>query len=381
MRCSARACSRARRQACAYLLTLVRAVEATEGRASIPAVEMESFPAGERWQARAGHARRRTQPDHVRRTASPRWRRRAACVHRQRVPEATPEPAEKPAAADETTGLEPANENDRKPSAPPPPIGLSAADEARWNELVKLYRSIDELNHFDLLKVAKTASQQELESSVLRAGEEVPSGPAAAVAGASRARRAAAVRAPDRGQRDAEQRRAAAWLRTGRRRPAAARARPTAPCATCSSPRSSFRRPKCSCAGASTRRPCSCCAARWQEPRTKPTTTRSTRGSCTSPTRARPRPLDEMLRSLDRALKSNPRHERAHYYKRHILKRLKRDSEAVRHFRMAAELNPHNVDAAREVRLAVDAPRLQKPPRRQPGRAVAAVQEVRRARR
>jgi Flp pilus assembly protein TadD len=65
-----------------------------------------------------------------------------------------------------------------------------------------------------------------------------------------------------------------------------------------------------------------------------------------------PAPLDEMLRSLDRALKSNPRHERAHYYKGVVLKRLKRDNEAVRHFRVAAELNPHNVDAAREVRLA-----------------------------
>jgi tetratricopeptide (TPR) repeat protein len=65
-----------------------------------------------------------------------------------------------------------------------------------------------------------------------------------------------------------------------------------------------------------------------------------------------PAPLDEMLRSLDRALKSNPRHERAHYYKGVVLKRLKREAEALRHFRAAAEINPHNVDAAREVRLA-----------------------------
>jgi len=75
-----------------------------------------------------------------------------------------------------------------------------------------------------------------------------------------------------------------------------------------------------------------------------------------------PAPLDEMLRSLDRALKTNPQHERAHYYKGVVLKRLKRDAEAVRHFRTAAEINPRNVDAAREVRLAAMRRASNKPP-------------------
>jgi len=65
-----------------------------------------------------------------------------------------------------------------------------------------------------------------------------------------------------------------------------------------------------------------------------------------------PAPTDEMLVSLDRALKSNPQSERAHYYKGVVLKRLKRDREALSHFRAAAQLNPRNVDAARELRLA-----------------------------
>jgi tetratricopeptide (TPR) repeat protein len=63
-------------------------------------------------------------------------------------------------------------------------------------------------------------------------------------------------------------------------------------------------------------------------------------------------PFDDMLRSLDRALRSNPRNERAHYYKGTILKRMKRDNEAIRHFKHAMDINPRNVDAAREVRIA-----------------------------
>lgn len=63
-------------------------------------------------------------------------------------------------------------------------------------------------------------------------------------------------------------------------------------------------------------------------------------------------PFDDMLRALDRALRNNPRNERAHFYKGTILKRMKRDNEALKHFRQAVEINPRNVDAAREVRIA-----------------------------
>jgi tetratricopeptide (TPR) repeat protein len=63
-------------------------------------------------------------------------------------------------------------------------------------------------------------------------------------------------------------------------------------------------------------------------------------------------PFDEMLRALDKALAAHPRNERAHYGKGMVLKRLNRTDEATKHFRTAAEINPRNVDAVREVRLA-----------------------------
>jgi tetratricopeptide (TPR) repeat protein len=63
-------------------------------------------------------------------------------------------------------------------------------------------------------------------------------------------------------------------------------------------------------------------------------------------------PFDDMLRALDRALRNNPRNERAHFYRGTILKRMKRDNEALKHFRAAVDINPRNVDAAREVRIA-----------------------------
>ena len=66
-----------------------------------------------------------------------------------------------------------------------------------------------------------------------------------------------------------------------------------------------------------------------------------------------PAPTDEMLAALDRALKLNPDSERAHYYRGVVLKRLKRDNEALLHFRTASQLNPRNVEAARELRLAM----------------------------
>jgi curved DNA-binding protein CbpA len=78
-------------------------------------------------------------------------------------------------------------------------------------------------------------------------------------------------------------------------------------------------------------------------------------------------PLEDMLRSFDRALKANERNERAHYYKGVVLKRLRRDTEALRHFKTAAELNPRNVDAAREVRIATLRRQSKAPPPPQGG--------------
>jgi tetratricopeptide (TPR) repeat protein len=63
-------------------------------------------------------------------------------------------------------------------------------------------------------------------------------------------------------------------------------------------------------------------------------------------------PFKEMIDATDRALKLSKDHERAVYYRGLILKRMKRDADALKFFRRAAELNPKNLDALREVRIA-----------------------------
>lgn len=63
-------------------------------------------------------------------------------------------------------------------------------------------------------------------------------------------------------------------------------------------------------------------------------------------------PFDDMLKSLNIALDDNSKHERAHYYKGLILKRMGKTKEALAHFKLTLQINPRNVDAAREIRLA-----------------------------
>ena len=59
----------------------------------------------------------------------------------------------------------------------------------------------------------------------------------------------------------------------------------------------------------------------------------------------------ECITALDRALSLNERCERAYFYRGMLHKRLGNAQSAVRDFREAAELNPRNIDAVREVRL------------------------------
>lgn len=63
-------------------------------------------------------------------------------------------------------------------------------------------------------------------------------------------------------------------------------------------------------------------------------------------------PLAEMLTLVDKAIGMYEKHDRAHYYRGAVLRRSGREGDAVRAFRRAVELNPKNVDAQREVRLA-----------------------------
>jgi tetratricopeptide (TPR) repeat protein len=64
-----------------------------------------------------------------------------------------------------------------------------------------------------------------------------------------------------------------------------------------------------------------------------------------------PEPTMERIRMLDHAIAANARLERAYFYRGMLYKRINELHAAVKDFRNAAELNPRNLDAVREVRL------------------------------
>ncbi|HET8937065.1 MAG TPA: DnaJ domain-containing protein [Polyangiales bacterium] len=63
-------------------------------------------------------------------------------------------------------------------------------------------------------------------------------------------------------------------------------------------------------------------------------------------------PVAKIIESLDRALELHPEHEKAHESKAKMMQRLGKPAEALKHWRRVAAINPNNVDAAREVRIA-----------------------------
>jgi predicted TPR repeat methyltransferase len=63
-------------------------------------------------------------------------------------------------------------------------------------------------------------------------------------------------------------------------------------------------------------------------------------------------PSGKIMEALDRALELHQDHERAHLCKAKMLQRMGRQTEAMRHFKRVVHINPNNVDAAREVRVA-----------------------------
>jgi tetratricopeptide (TPR) repeat protein len=63
-------------------------------------------------------------------------------------------------------------------------------------------------------------------------------------------------------------------------------------------------------------------------------------------------PTGKIMEALDRALELHQDHERAHLCKAKMLQRMGRQTEAMRHFKRVVQINPNNVDAAREVRVA-----------------------------
>jgi curved DNA-binding protein CbpA len=54
---------------------------------------------------------------------------------------------------------------------------------------------------------------------------------------------------------------------------------------------------------------------------------------------------------LTEALKKNPKFEKAVYYRAMLWKRLGKEREAMNDFRLSVDLNPRNIDSAREIRL------------------------------
>jgi curved DNA-binding protein CbpA len=63
-------------------------------------------------------------------------------------------------------------------------------------------------------------------------------------------------------------------------------------------------------------------------------------------------PVARIIESLDRALELHPEHEKAHESKAKMMQRLGKPAEALKHWKRVAAINPNNVDAAREVRIA-----------------------------
>jgi tetratricopeptide (TPR) repeat protein len=63
-------------------------------------------------------------------------------------------------------------------------------------------------------------------------------------------------------------------------------------------------------------------------------------------------PLRMMLESVEKALALHDRHERANLLKAQILRRMGKVDEAFEYFRRVAEINPRNIEAMREVRVA-----------------------------
>lgn len=337
-----------------YLLALVRAIEAV-GQSSIPAAPMDSFPP-QTTSVEPASAYTLTG------ALPPSEQVQAA---RERIREATRESTARrsvpaPAPADNDT------QQTATPSAPPAPLGLSDQDAARWNELSALYARLDELTHYELLNVAKSASSQDVQSAYYALVKRVhPDRLPLALAPLVRVAQVVFDRATEASTVLSDAKTRASYDEAvaggGGTRAAERTMRNVLESALeyqkaeVLSRRREYAQAMQLVRGALAKNAddadCHALFA-WLLHLTNP---------------SMPAPLDEMLRSLDRALKINPRHERAHYVKGVVLKRLKRDAEAMRHFRTAAEINPHNVDAAREVRLANMRRESNKPPPNNPG--------------
>jgi curved DNA-binding protein CbpA len=63
-------------------------------------------------------------------------------------------------------------------------------------------------------------------------------------------------------------------------------------------------------------------------------------------------PLDAMMESVDRALELYADHEKANMLKAQLYRRMGKQGDALRYFKKVADINPKNIEAVREVRIA-----------------------------
>jgi curved DNA-binding protein CbpA len=63
-------------------------------------------------------------------------------------------------------------------------------------------------------------------------------------------------------------------------------------------------------------------------------------------------PLQKMLESAEAAIALHANHEKANMLKAQILRKMNRPADALEHFKKVAEMNPNNIEAVREVRVA-----------------------------
>jgi hypothetical protein len=79
---------------------------------------------------------------------------------------------------------------------------------------------------------------------------------------------------------------------------------------------------------------------------------------------------------LDRCIQRNPNCERAYFYRGMLYKRADENNKALKDFKKAAELNPRNLDAMREVRLFNMRGLQSKPPGAPPKQQEAAAEKI-----
>ncbi len=244
-----------------------------------------------------------------------------------------------------------AAKNSESMPAPSSAPGLSPVDGQRWTELAGLYDKLDDLNHFELLGVANTATPQEINNAYFaRVKKFHPDRLPVALAPLNRCARRVFDRLTEANATLANEESRAEYLRTvsagGGTRSSERMMRELLDSAMEFQKAEVLLRKRDFAQAMSILR-----SALNKSPNESDYLAMyAWLLNLMNPTE--PAPFEEMTRSLDRALTGNPRNERAHYYKGVILKRMRRDSEALRHFNKALEINPRNVDAAREVRIA-----------------------------